>query len=204
MVRKQIGDRGVRNERVIAAMLEIPRHLFVDEGLKGQAYSDNALPLCQGQTISQPYIVAIMTEALRLSPSDKVLEIGTGSGYQAAVLSRLAGDVYSIERLPELADQAVRNLKNARISNVHVRCTDGTLGWPEEAPFDRIIVTAGAPGVPDALFDQLREGGILVAPVGSRLVQSLRIIEKRGGQRIERVSTECVFVPLIGEQGWKE
>lgn len=203
MVRNQITKRGVRNDRVVAALLTVPRHLFVDEGMKGQSYSDNALPLCQGQTISQPYIVAAMTELLQITDTDKILEIGTGSGYQAAVLAQLADRVFSIERIPDLAELGAKNLESAGITNVKVRCSDGTLGWPEEAPFDKIIVTAGAPGVPQTLFNQLKEGGLMVAPVGNRTVQNLVIVEKVNGQQVIRHSADCVFVPLIGEHGWK-
>jgi len=204
MVRNQIIRRGVRDERVIATMLEVPRHLFVDRGMQSQAYSDNALPLLRGQTISQPLIVASMTELLDLSPELNVLEIGTGSGYQSAVLALLCHTVHSIERIIELAELAQENLEKAGIRNVRIRCADGSLGWPEMAPFDRIIITAGAPVLPDALFSQLKEGGRMVAPVGTRTVQTLQLIEKVNGAPVVRRSMECVFVPLIGEHGWKE
>jgi len=204
MVRSQILSRGVRDQRVIAALLEVPRHLFVDQGMRAQSYSDNALPLCQGQTISQPYMVAAMTEMLEVAPTDKVLEIGTGSGYQAAVLSKLSKHVYSIERLEALSETAEKNLRAADMENIHLRCGDGTLGWPEEAPFDKIVITAGAPSVPEALFAQLAEGGRMIIPVGNRAIQSLKLIEKSGGEQIVKSSMDCVFVPLLGKQGWKE
>jgi protein-L-isoaspartate(D-aspartate) O-methyltransferase len=204
MVRSQITGRGVRDDRVIAALLEVPRHLFVDRGMEPQAYSDNALPLCQGQTISQPYIVAAMTELLHLAPEDRVLEIGTGSGYQAAVLSRLSKEIYSIERLPALIDRAKENLEAAHVDNVRLRLGDGTLGWPEEAPFDKIVITAGAPSVPPALFGQLKEGGSMIIPVGNRFMQSLQLVQKIDGKQVVKTAFDCVFVPLVGRQGWEE
>ncbi|MFH0921695.1 MAG: protein-L-isoaspartate(D-aspartate) O-methyltransferase [Fibrobacterota bacterium] len=204
MVRNQLSPRGVRCERVLSALLTVPRHLFVDPGMQRQAYSDNALPLCHGQTISQPYIVAAMTELLNIKPDDKVLEIGTGSGYQAAVLAMLSKNVYSIERIEALVPIAAANLKAAGADAVHLRCGDGTLGWPEEAPFDKIVVTAGAPDVPAALFEQLREGGRMVAPLGNRKVQGLHLIEKVGGEKRVQAAFDCIFVPLIGAQGWQE
>lgn len=203
MIRNQISGR-VRNDRVIAAMLEVPRHLFVDAGMRGQAYSDNALPLCQGQTISQPLMVATMTELLCLQRGDKVLEIGTGSGYQAAVLAWLTDNVYSIERHQLLAETALRNLSAAGFDKVQIRCGDGTLGWPEASPFDKIIVTAGAPSVPKALFEQLKEGGRMIIPVGNRVMQSLKIIDKVNGEPVVKSNADCVFVPLLGQEGWRE
>ncbi|MBL8026917.1 MAG: protein-L-isoaspartate(D-aspartate) O-methyltransferase [Fibrobacteres bacterium] len=203
MVRNQILKRGVKNELVIKAMLEVPRHLFVDKGMQSQSYSDNALPLLRGQTISQPHMVALMSEMLKIEKQHKVLEIGTGCGYQAAVLAVLCDNVYSIERIPELAELAAENLKNAGY-RVTQKTGDGTLGWPENAPFDRIIVTAGAPEMPPSLLDQLAEGGLMVAPVGSRSVQTLKLIQKVNGKPIVKNSYDCAFVPLIGESGWKE
>jgi protein-L-isoaspartate(D-aspartate) O-methyltransferase len=203
MVRNQILRRGVRSDKVIAAMLEVPRHLFVDEGMQSQAYSDNALPLLRGQTISQPHMVALMTEMLNIEKQHRILEIGTGSGYQAAVLAVLCDNVYSIERIPELSELAAVNLKRAGYK-VNLKVGDGTLGWPEEAPFDRIIVTAGAPEMPPSLFDQLSEGGYMVAPVGSRSVQTLRLLHKVNGEAVVKSSYDCVFVPLVGKEGWKE
>jgi protein-L-isoaspartate(D-aspartate) O-methyltransferase len=203
MVRNQILKRGVRNEKVIAAMLEVPRHLFVDKGMQSQSYSDNALPLLRGQTISQPHMVALMTEMLNIEKQHRVLEIGTGSGYQAAVLAILCDNVYSIERIPELSELAENNLKNAGY-NATLKIGDGTLGWAEKAPFDRIIVTAGAPEMPTSLFEQLAEGGFMVAPVGSRSVQTLRLLQKVNNKGVVKSSYDCAFVPLVGSEGWKE
>ncbi len=204
MVRSQITGRGIRDTRIIAALIEVPRHLFVDPGMQSSAYSDNALPIYQGQTISQPYMVAIMTEQLDVKTSDKILEIGTGSGYQAAILSRLSKQVYSIERHPELAERALKNLAAAGIENVKIFCGDGTLGWPEEAPFDKIIITAGAPSIPQTLMDQLSEGGRMVIPVGNRHIQSLQVVDKINNKPEVRQSIDCVFVPLVGKQGWSD
>ena len=206
MVDSQIRSRGIRDERVLAAMEKVPRHFFVEEGLQDQAYSDHPLPIGERQTISQPYIVALMTEALALTGTEKVLEIGTGSGYQAAVLAELADRVFSTERLPRLADRARKILYALRYSNVLIKVGDGTQGWSEEAPFDGIIVTAGAPKVPKPLVQQLAVGGRLVIPVGDRYSQNLlRVV--RLSEDPEDVDEEdlggCRFVDLIGEHGWK-
>jgi protein-L-isoaspartate(D-aspartate) O-methyltransferase len=206
MVDSQIRARGVSDLRVLQAMEKIPRHLFVDEGLMEQAYDDNPLPIDEGQTISQPYIVALMTEALELKAGEKVLEIGTGSGYQAAVLAELGVRVFSIERLASLAANARKLLYSLNYFNVAVRVGDGTYGWREEAPFDGIIVTAGAPDTPAILVKQLTVGGRLVAPVGDRYTQSLikltRLSEDTDDVKKEDLGG-CRFVNLIGAYGWK-
>lgn len=203
MVEKQIRRRGIADQRVLAAMLEVPRHEFVPEELRALACDDRPLPIGEGQTISQPYIVASMTAALGLVGTERVLEIGTGSGYQAAVLSRLAREVYSIEGRPPLALAAQERLARLSYTNVHVHCGDGTLGLPECAPFDAILVTAAAPAVPAPLLDQLAEGARLVIPVGSEDHQELRLVRKAGGQITSRVIEECRFVPLVGRYGWR-
>ena len=206
MVDQQIEKRGVRDAAVLGAMGKVPRERFVPESLAARAYDDRPLPIGEGQTISQPYIVAMMTEALRLRPEDRVLEIGTGAGYAAAVLAVIAADVYTIERLGGLAESARRRLAELGYANVHVRHGDGSLGWPEHAPYDAIVVAAGAPDVPTALLEQLAIGGRLVMPVGRKLDgQRLVRIERTGADRYEREFLEVVvFVPLIGAQGWPE
>jgi len=204
MVRTQIMARNMRDSRVLNAMERVPRHLFVPREQIHRAYDDCALPIGQGQTISQPYMVAVMTELLRLKGNEKVLEIGTGSGYQTAILAELAGEVYSIERLPLLTEFARRNLEKAGYTNVNLRTSDGSMGWPEEAPFDRIIITAAAPDFPPPLLEQLAEGGTGVAPVGVRQGQLLVRITKEGGNIRESRYTPCIFVPLVGEYGWDE
>ena len=205
MVEEQILSRGVRDRRVIEAMLTVPRHLFVDEALQEQAYSDFPLPIGEGQTISQPYMVALMTEALGLEGDEKVLEIGTGSGYQTAILSRLAERVFSIERISHLASRARRTLDRLHIHNVVIRVGDGSLGWPEEAPFDAILVSAASPRIPQPLIDQLAPGGRLVIPVGSATSQELvRIIKGEDGSLRRQAVGGCRFVKLIGEYAWKE
>ena len=204
MVERQIAARGVRDERVLRAMREVPRHRFVPAQLASAAYDDRALPLACQQTISQPYVVALMIEALSLRASDRVLEVGTGSGYAAAVLSRIAAEVYTIERLAELADLARKRLAELGYGNVRVRIGDGSLGWPEAAPFDAILVSAGAPGVPKTLESQLAPGGRLVIPVGSAdHGQSLLRITRLASDRLEREDLgEVQFVPLVGAEGW--
>ena len=207
MVDSQIRSRGVTDERVLKAMGKIPRHLFVDEGLVEQAYNDNPLPIGERQTISQPYIVALMTDALELNGSEKVLELGTGSGYQTAVLAELAERVFSIERIASLATKARRVLESLGYFNVVIRVGDGTYGWREEAPFDGILVSAGSPDIPQPLVEQLSIGGRLVIPVGGRYTQTLYRVT-RLSENVEDVKTEdlggCRFVNLIGEHGWKE
>jgi protein-L-isoaspartate(D-aspartate) O-methyltransferase len=204
MVREQLLPRGIRDERVLSAMRQVPRHLFVPEDMIGSAYDDCALPIGGGQTISQPYMVAVMAELLVLRGDEKVLEIGTGSGYQSAVLSELAAEVYSVERIASIAEKASERLRRLWYSNVHVVVSDGTLGLPEEAPFDGIIVTAGAPDIPEAYIDQLKEGGRLVIPVGSRYSQVLYQVRKTSSGIQKDSFTPCVFVPLIGTYGWDE
>ncbi len=204
MIETQLLPRGIKDERVISAMLKVPRHLFVDEALVPQAYSDYPLPIGEGQTISQPFMVAFMTEALQLKGTERVLEIGTGSGYQTAVLAELAQKVYSIERLSSIANRARRLLDRLGYPNIVIKVGDGTLGWPEEAPFDAILVTAGAPDIPPPYIEQLAEGGRLVIPVGGEVVQELVRITK-SGNRIRRENLGgCRFVRLIGRYGWHE
>jgi protein-L-isoaspartate(D-aspartate) O-methyltransferase len=206
MVDSQIRSRGVRDERVLRAMEKIPRHLFIDEGLIGQAYNDNPLPIGEKQTISQPYIVALMTEALELKGREKVLELGTGSGYEAAILAELADRVFTIERIASLAQKARKLLESLNYYNVVIRVGDGTYGWREESPFDAIAVSAGSPSVPRMLVEQLAIGGRLVIPVGSRYSQSLikltRLSENPDDVKREDLGG-CRFVNLIGEHGWK-
>ncbi len=205
MVEEQIIARGIRDRRVIEAMLTIPRHLFVDEALQEQAYGDYPLPIGEGQTISQPYMVALMTEALELKGDEKVLEIGTGSGYQTAILAHLAERVFSIERISSLASRARRVLDELGIFNVVIRVGDGTMGWPEEAPFDGIVVSAASPDLPEPLIDQLAPGGRLVIPVGSPFSQELlKVTKKEDGSLIKQGLGGCRFVKLIGEYAWKE
>ena len=206
MVEKQIRRRGLADARVLAAMREVPRHEFVPQELRAQAYEDKPLPIGENQTISQPYMVASMTAALGLTGAERVLEIGTGCGYQAAVLSRLAKEVYSIEVHSSLALAAQERLARLGYTNVHVHCGDGTLGLPECAPFDAIVVTAAAPAVPAPLLEQLvppPRDGRLVIPVGHEDHQELRLIRKSAGQISSQVIEECRFVPLIGRHGWR-
>src|SRR5262245_19948372 len=203
MVEEQVAARGVTDPRVLSAMRHVPRHLFVDEALRDRAYGDHPLPIGDGQTISQPFMVARMTELLQLTGREKVLEIGTGSGYQAAVLSRLAARVCTIERIPRLAARARQVLESIGASNVWVRAADGTMGWVDEAPFDRIVVAAGGPRVPPPLVDQLADGGRLVMPVGPEDAQRLKSVDKRAGQTQEHADSDCVFVKLIGKYAWE-
>jgi protein-L-isoaspartate(D-aspartate) O-methyltransferase len=202
MVEDQIVARGIRDPRVIAALKKIPRHLFVEEALQGQAYTDHPLPIGEKQTISQPYMVALMTEALQLTGKEKVLEIGAGSGYQTAVLAEIAQAVFSIERILALTLRARKLLEDLGYGNAEIKFSDGTQGWVEESPFDGIIVTAGAPDVPQPLVDQLAMGGRLVIPVGDAYVQDLlRITKTEEGTRREDLGG-CRFVKLIGRYGW--
>ena len=203
MVAEQLNKRGISDPAVLEAMRKVPRHLFVDEALRDRAYGDHPLPIGEGQTISQPFIVARMTELLRLTGSEKVLEIGTGSGYQAAVLAGLAGRVCTVERIAKLAARARLTIEALSITNVWVRTADGTVGWADEAPFDRILVAAGGPSVPAPLLEQLAEGGRLVMPVGSEGDQRLQVIDKIAGQARVAEDTACVFVKLIGKFGWE-
>jgi protein-L-isoaspartate(D-aspartate) O-methyltransferase len=198
MVEHQLRARGIADAAVLQAMAKVPRHRFVSPALESQAYSDRALPLAEGQTISQPYVVALMTELLELRGGEKVLEVGTGSGYQAAVLAEIVREVYTIEILPGLAASAATRLKRLGYSRVRVRAGDGYLGWPDAAPFDAIIVTAGATHIPRPLIDQLAEGGRLVIPVGpSADRQDLILGRKTGGRFDTRVVAPVRFVPLV-------
>ncbi|MBI3323092.1 MAG: protein-L-isoaspartate(D-aspartate) O-methyltransferase [Candidatus Omnitrophica bacterium] len=203
MVEEQLHARGIRDPRVLDAMAGVPRHLFVPADRRAEAYADSPVPIGAGQTISQPYIVALMLEQLRLRPGLKVLEVGTGSGYQTALLARMGAHVFSVERIPELAEGARKRIEELGVTDARLRVGDGSLGWPEEQPFDRIIVTASAPRLPQALADQLVPGGILVIPVGEGLSQTLVAAAREGGQIRTRSVCECVFVPLIGSQGWR-
>jgi len=206
MVQEQIVARGITGRRVLDAMLKTPRHIFVQEAMAAQAYSDSPLPVGEKQTISQPYIVALMTEMLELAGGEKVLEIGTGSGYQTAILAALAHRVYTVERIRPLAMRARKCLDSLHLFNIMLKINDNEgspIGWEEEAPFDAIIVTAGAPAVPDVLTDQLAIGGRLVMPVGNEFEQRLVKIVKNEDSTLETIpSISCRFVPLIGKQGW--
>lgn len=204
MIERQLMPRGIRSAWVLAAMGRVPRHLFVEASLRDLAYEDHPLPIGGGQTISQPYMVALMTDVLGVTPECVVLEIGTGSGYQTAILAEQAKRVYSVERLDGLAEQAQTLLTSLNYRNIDIHVGDGTLGWPEHAPYDRIIVTAGAPVVPKALIEQLADEGKLVIPVGDRMSQTLEIITKHQGRLRTETSCQCVFVKLIGQDGWKD
>jgi protein-L-isoaspartate(D-aspartate) O-methyltransferase len=204
MVEKQLRGRDIRDERVLAAMASVPRHLFVPPESQAEAYEDRPLPIGEGQTISQPYMVAVMTQSLVLKGEEGVLEIGTGSGYQAAILGELARSVFTMERIPVLQEKAERILQALGYEKIRCRLGDGTQGWPEMAPFDGIIVTAGAPEVPQTLKTQLSNGGRLVIPVGPRYSQSLLRVTREGNHFREEDLTGCVFVPLLGKFGWKE
>ncbi len=195
---------GIRDNRVLAAMEAIPREFFVDETLYTQAYDDRALPIDMGQSISQPLMVATMTQALQLRGEERVLEIGTGSGYQTAILARLAGHVYSVERIQQLAATAFKRVSKLGVGNVTIYVGDGSLGWPEQAPFDRIIVTAAAPEVPARLFDQLVSWGMMVIPVGKPDRQELLVVHRAPWGPEVRSLGGCLFVPLLGEAGWRE
>ena len=202
MVETQMRQRGIRDARVLEACGDVPRHEFVPEVYLPEAYEDRPLPIGQGQTISQPYMVAVMTEALALTGSERVLEVGTGSGYQAAILARLAREVYSMEQYEELARQAEAQLKKLGVANVHILVGDGSQGHPEAAPYDGIIVTAGAPAIPPVLLEQLAEAGRLVIPVGDVYSQDLLLVTKDGDTVSQRVVNQCRFVPLTGKYGW--
>ncbi len=204
MVEHQLKARGIFDQAVLRAMAEVPREHFLPEEYYRDAYSDGPLPIGEGQTISQPYMVALMTECLMLTGNDKVLEIGTGSGYQMAVLLKITPRVYSIERIPGLAHRAQARFLELGYEQVHIKVADGSCGWPEEAPFDGIIVTSGAPEVPEPLMEQLAEGGRLVVPVGSRHTQVLHKITREGSRYRTEEITHCVFVPLIGKYAWAD
>jgi len=204
MVKRQIETRGISDQRVLAAMRKVPRHLFVSEALRDQAYGDFPLPIGDQQTISQPYIVAEMTQALQLSKNDRVLEIGTGSGYQAAILAEIVYRVYTIERIHSLLIKARRIFDQLRYHNIITRFGDGTVGWLEESPFDAIIVTAGAPRIPDSLIDQLAENGRMVVPVGDQHSQELvKTVKNQDGIHRSNLGG-CRFVKLVGEKGWSD
>ena len=203
MVEQQVAARGVVDQRVLDAMLTIPRHLFVETALQSHAYGDAALPIGEKQTISQPYMVAVMTAALELQGDERVLEIGTGSGYQTAVLSKLVKRVYSIERIAVLAGRARKILDQLQLSNINIKIGDGTVGWEDQSPFSGILVAAGSPDVPQKYLDQLEIGGKLVLPVGDQKQQTLIRIVRKSEDSFERQQMMgCRFVPLIGEQGW--
>jgi protein-L-isoaspartate(D-aspartate) O-methyltransferase len=202
MVERQLRRRGITDERVLAAMGRVPRELFVPEGLRRYAYDDGALPIGRRQTISQPFVVATICSLLDLQGTERVLDVGTGSGYQTAVLAELAAEVVSIERIPELAEEARARLREAGYPDVEVRVGDGSLGVPELAPFDAIAVAAAAPGIPHALYDQLADGGRLVVPRGSRRGQDLVLVVRTPEGPVERSSISCRFVPLLGDEGF--
>ncbi len=204
MIRHHLAARGVTSPAVLQAMREIPRERFVSPSCREEAYADRALPIECGQTISQPYIVGLMTQALAPEPGHRVLEIGTGTGYQTAILARLCAEVITIERFPALAFQAAERLRDLGIWNAFFLCGDGTLGWPHGVPYDRILVTAAASHVPEPLWEQLAEGGILVIPVGDRERQTLEVVRKVDGRPCWYPMIPCRFVPLVGQHGWNE
>ena len=204
MVKNQLVARGIRDPRVLEAMRRVPRHLFVDEALVDQAYQDYPLPIGYGQTISQPYIVALMSEALELEGDEKVLEVGTGSGYQAAILGELAHKVYSVERIPQLLARARKILDSLGYNNIFLKLDDGTWGWQEFAPYDAIIVTAASPQVPEPLLKQLADPGVMVIPVGDEFSQNLVRIRKVNGQYIREDLGGVRFVKLVGDHGWRQ
>jgi len=202
MVDTQIIRRGIANKKVIDAFLKVPREMFIPGNLKHFAYEDGPLSIGEGQTVSQPYMVALMTEALNPSKGIKILEIGTGSGYQSAILAEIGAEIYSVERIPFLAEKAEKVLKELGY-NIRIKIGDGTLGWEEFAPYGRIIVTAGGPEIPATLFSQLAEGGIMVMPVGDVFSQNLMLVKKSGGKIMKENLGGCQFVKLLGAEGWK-
>jgi protein-L-isoaspartate(D-aspartate) O-methyltransferase len=202
MIEEQLVTRGITDQRVLEAMRTVPRHLFVEDAFQAHAYGDFPLPIGSGQTISQPYIVALMTMALHLTGDEKILEIGTGSGYHAAILSRLCQKVYTVERLDALVSRARKVFDRLRYHNIISRIDDGTEGWPAEAPFDRIIVTAGGPRIPEPLVAQLADPGRLIMPVGGQEVQELQLVDKRDGDIAVTTIEQVRFVDLIGAHGW--
>lgn len=203
---KTLRAKGINDEDVLDAFKKVPRHLFIDEALFEQAYDDNALPIGLGQTISQPFIVALMTQSLKLKKgaNEKMLEIGTGSGFQAAILAQFSKRVYTIERNRELSERARKKLRKMGYENIVFKVGDGTRGWQQHGPFDKIIVTAGAPSVPQELIDQLADGGIMIIPAGDKWVQELEIYHKKETGIEKSSAGDVVFVPLIGKSGWKE
>jgi protein-L-isoaspartate(D-aspartate) O-methyltransferase len=202
MVQEQLIPRNIQDKRVLDVFSKIERHRFIPEYAREGAYGDFPISIGEGQTISQPYIVALMTECLQLQGEEKVLEIGTGSGYQTAILAELAGEVYSIERIENLAINAQNILNQLGYKNIFIKTGDGTLGWSQEAPFDRIIITAAAPRLPLPLVDQLKEGGIMAVPLGETFSQVLTIVAKKNGKLNQEQVCACVFVPLVGRHGW--
>jgi protein-L-isoaspartate(D-aspartate) O-methyltransferase len=204
MVEDQLKARGISDSRVLDAMRRVPRHLFIPDTQWARAYGDHPVGISCDQTISQPYMVALMTQCLAIGGWESVLEIGTGSGYQTAILAELAQEVYTVERFAELSEKSRIPLGKQGYRNIHFRIGDGTLGWPERGPFDRIIVTAGAPRVPDSLKAQLADGGILVIPVGPGDGQNLLVIRKTAGRFDETSACACIFVKLVGKEGWPE
>ena len=202
---EQLIDRGIKDFRLQEVMSRVPRHVFVQDSLSHRAYGDYPLPIGGGQTISQPYVVAKMTEALELQPTDRVLEIGTGSGYQTAILSEMAAKVFTIERVKAIATSAQTLLNQlGYTSNIIYKIFDGTYGWPDQAPYDAILVTAGGPEIPASLIKQLKDGGRLVAPVGGEQSQKLTFMIKQGEQTTQSDLGDCTFVPLIGRYGWPD
>ena len=205
MVDNQLIPRGIHDELVLSAFRKVPRHCFLSKEFRREsAYSDHPLPIGSGQTMSQPYMVALMTELLQLKGKEKVLEVGSGSGYQAAILAELAKEVYTAERIASLAERAKQTLSELGYSNVKVGVRDGTLGWKEFSPYDGIVVTAGAPSIPSALIEELSPGGRLVIPLGSAFSQMLTLVVKDQGKIVTSDICSCVFVPLIGREGWKK
>ncbi|MBC8319044.1 MAG: protein-L-isoaspartate(D-aspartate) O-methyltransferase [Desulfobulbaceae bacterium] len=204
MAREQLIPRGIHDQRVLDAMISVPRHLFVEDALQSQAYGDFPLPIGAGQTISQPYIVALMTQELQLKGDENVLEIGSGCGYQTAILAQLTGRVYSVERIKSLHIKARRTLDRLKFVNVVCKIDDGTLGWPDFGPYDAIMVTAASPDIPGPLLDQLADPGKMIIPVGDRYSQSLVVIEKNDGNITRKTIEQVRFVSLIGLHGWQE
>ncbi|MBI5143834.1 MAG: protein-L-isoaspartate(D-aspartate) O-methyltransferase [Candidatus Omnitrophica bacterium] len=202
MIEEQLIPRGISDKRILEAFGKVPRHEFIPEEFWESAYNDYPLPIGENQTISQPYMVALMTECLNLKGGERVLEIGTGSGYQMAILAEIAKEVYSVERFQGLADNAKKVLERLGYANCRIKSGDGTLGWEEYASYDAIIVTAGAPGIPESLMRQLKDGGRLVIPIGGGFSQALTIVEKKGRSITTREVCGCVFVPLVGKEGW--
>ena len=202
MIDEQLVGRGIRDERVLAAIAATPRNVFVPADIRSRSFDDCALPIGYGQTISQPYIVALMTEALGAQPNHLVLEVGTGSGYQAAVLSKLVAEVFTIERVKPLLDGAFETFGKLSLKNIYLKHADGSIGWADRAPFDRILVTAAAPQVPALLLEQLKEGGIIVLPTGTRDRQQLMKFVKHRSALVPTALCDCRFVPLLGEAGW--
>ena len=204
MVEEQLVERGVKNLSVLEAMSRVPRHLFAQDSLQHRAYGDTPLPIGENQTISQPYIVGAMTEALALKGEERVLEIGTGSGYQTAIIAELCRQVFTIERLNNLSRKAQNILESLNYMNIVFKMFDGTYGWPDQAPFDAILITASAPEIPDSLVKQLGDGGRLVAPIGEADKQKLVVLTKKGDRVSRRDLVNCKFVPLIGKYGWPQ